>query len=226
MRNSVRRVFLIITAAISLGFLTFWNYRAIERTFGFHRPLAFFPFAFVGSVTQVLVLFGLAKMVQLIRGVLVERQKLGMVSSRLFALIMDSGIALLASMLTMAVFSMWSPEAGLCLATLVGLSYMLMRDSFFGKEGLGKRWMHIHTVNRKNSLPCSVVQSILRNSPTAMYVFLFILMADKSLRQLTVIWFWYSVLFCVMGLEAICLIRYGDRSIDCVVGTKVERIQR
>lgn len=55
------------------------------------------------------------------------------------------------------------PKAGY----FAGLAYLLLGDGFFDGRSLGKQLVRLRVVNKEKNTPCTVRDSILRNSPLA-----------------------------------------------------------
>lgn len=82
-----------------------------------------------------------------------EGQKRASLLLRVFAKVLD--------FILIAVMAEVVPKSGF----YAGLFYMLTGDSLFGGRSLGKYLMGIRTVSLNDGNPCSVRDSVIRNSP-------------------------------------------------------------
>lgn len=90
-----------------------------------------------------------------------EGQKRASLFIRVFAKILD--------FIIVAVMAEVIPRAGF----YAGLFYMLIADSLFNGRSPGKYLMGIKTISVKEGLPCSVRESVIRNSPFAIGLLLY-----------------------------------------------------
>lgn len=90
-----------------------------------------------------------------------EGQKKASLFLRVFAKILD--------FIIIAVMAEVVPRAGF----YAGLFYMLIADSLFNGRSPGKYLMGIKTISVKEGLPCSVRESVIRNSPFAIGLLLY-----------------------------------------------------
>lgn len=82
-----------------------------------------------------------------------EGQKKASLLLRVFAKILD--------FIIIAVMAEVVPRAGF----YAGLFYILISDGLFNGRSLGKHLMGIRTVSLKDGQPCSIRDSVIRNSP-------------------------------------------------------------
>lgn len=90
-----------------------------------------------------------------------EGQKKASLLLRVLAKILD--------FIIVAIMTEVVPRAGF----YAGLFYMLISDSLFNGRSVGKYLMGIRTISLKNGQPCSVRDSVIRNSPFGIGILLY-----------------------------------------------------
>jgi len=102
---------------------------------------------------------------------------------------------------------------------LLGFIYTLVHDGLFQGQSLGKRLFHLRTIDLKTNEPCSLRESVIRNSPFGVATFF------------GIIPFWGWIILIILGIPLVVLELYlmltlenGGRLGDVMADTRVVEV--
>jgi len=212
--------------AVFVGALLTWgNYVAFKNYFPFHQPLVFGAFALLVAVMQLSLVLGLAAFFRVLRQGLSRGRDNLLLPSRAAATLVDAGLALLLSMVTMPVANALAGyKPGLVVSVIIGTCSMLLKDSP-ARGSVGKRLLGIR-VEGLDGGPCGVLSSFVRNVPVTVFVLLEVLQADANLRTNLGINMLYWFVIAVLIVDFIVLWRTGSRMMDAVLGLRILKVTK